>query len=615
MRKRAVPVARRAVAALRGFDSPQLVIGAGALMIVAQLAFRAWALYPSWFYVDDYNLLLDAQGEHLDAGYLLDPYNSHLMPGGRLIAWLVADSGQLNWGLAATLTLVAQAVAGVAALWMLTTLFGARWAVLAPLSLYLTSAMTVPAMMWWTASLNQVPLQCAFFLAVCTWVRYLRTGRRRWLLATTAAVSLGLFFYVKALLIFPVLAFITLAYFASGSSLQRVRGAIRRFWPAVVVGGATVAAYLAYYVSHVEEPFTETSASLIGRLADSMLGTAFISAVVGGPWRWAPNALPNAFADPPAWTLHIAWVLVVLIVLYGALRRTGSLRAWVLLLGYLVGLLVLLLNSRAPVYGSNIGLQYRYLTDAACAVALCLGLAFLPICGAEQASRPRDEPLLRLRVPTWGAAALVAVICASGVLSTVRYVGYWHSDNASDAFVHNLQADLRAQGEVDLADQTVPEAVIPGIFAPDNAVHRVTSLVSNRVSFPDASPRLAVVGEDGTLHSALIDEAITSRKGRIPDCGWLVNDDDSGRTIPLTGSAFLWEWWIRIGYLASQDSTVDVIAGSSHVTTTVDAGLNSLYVKVKGTFNSIHITGLDPGTTMCVDTVEVGQPVPGRRLD
>ena len=41
------------------------------------------------------------------------------MPGSRALVWLVESSGPLNWGLAATVTLVVQAVASLAALWML----------------------------------------------------------------------------------------------------------------------------------------------------------------------------------------------------------------------------------------------------------------------------------------------------------------------------------------------------------------------------------------------------------------------------------------------------------------------------------------------------------------
>ena len=173
------------------------VVGIGVALVVAHVAFRAWALLPSWFYLDDYNLLYDTTTSPFGLGYALEPHNSNLMPGGRALAWLVAGSGTLNWNVAAGMVLLLQALAAGAALWALLSLFGPRWGVLAPLLLYLTSAMTMPAMMWWTAALNQVPLQAALFLALGSWVNHLRTRKLVWLLATLVAVAVGLVFYVS----------------------------------------------------------------------------------------------------------------------------------------------------------------------------------------------------------------------------------------------------------------------------------------------------------------------------------------------------------------------------------------------------------------------------------
>jgi hypothetical protein len=137
-------------------------------------------------------------------------------------------------------------------------------------------------------------------------------------------------------------------------------------------------------------------------------------------------------------------------------------------------------------------------------------------------------------------------------------------------------------------------------------------VLSDRVAFPRASARLAVVAPDGTLQRALIGPGVVSRPGPRQDCGWLVGEQ--GRNIPLTGRAFPWVWWLRVGYLASQDSAVRVSAGSDHVDASVQAGLNSLYVRLDGTFDTVRIDGLDDDATLCVDTIEVGQPTPGGRL-
>ncbi len=594
-------------------DHPQLVVITGAALVIGQLVFRAWALYPSWFYLDDYGLLLEAQDQSPSLGYALTPWNGHLMPGGRWIASLVASSGTLNWGLAATITLLIQLLASVACLWMLITLFGNRWAVLAPLALYLTTAMTMPALMWWTACLSQLAIQLGFFLAVGCWVRYLRDDGTRWLLAAYGAVVLGLLFDVKALLILPVLVFVALAYFAHGSAWSRITQVVVRRRLAAAIGLPPVLLYVGYYVSAVDDPFVTPSLALVGELTDTMVGTAFVSALAGGPFDWSPLAPPNSFADPPGWTVHVAWVVVALTVLHGLLRRERTGRAWALLAGYLAVLVGLLAVSRAPVYGDVIGLEYRYLTDAACVVTLCLGLALLDLGGAPQSSRPRPVPLLRAPLPAWGTVALVAVISGAGLVSSVRHVEIWHTQNVSDAYVHRLQAELRTYGAVDLADQAVPDGVVPAEFTPDNQVRRIVELISDNASFPRSTPELAVVAADGALRKALIGSGVTSEPGPTPDCGWRVDED--GLAVPLSGRAFRWQWWIRIGYLSSTDSPLVVSAGDTVLDTRVVAGLNGLFAQVDGSFDEVRLDGLDPGATLCVDIIEVGQPEPGGTLE
>lgn len=605
----------RLVSWKRGLDSEgtaSAVVGIGVALVLAHVAFRAWALLPSWFYLDDYNLLYDATTSPFGLAYVLEPHNSNLMPGGRALAWFVESSGTLSWTLAAGIVLLLQALAAVAALWALVTLFGPRWGVLAPLVLYLTSAMTMPAMMWWTAALNQVPLQAALFLALGCWVRHLRTRGLGWLLATLVATALGLVFYVKALLFFPVLGFVALAWFATGGPLHRLVHVVRTYWAASLSAVALAVAYLAYYVAFVDAPFTETSPGVVGRISETMLGTAFMTGVLGGPWAWDPLAPPNAFADPPDVAVHVAWVVVALTVVYGVLTRRRTLRAWALLASYLLCCLALLVNSRGPEYGAIIGLEYRYLTDAAAIAAVCVGLAFLELRGAPDSSVPREPSLLRTPLRPALVVSLVVLVAAGGVVSSVRYVTYWHTLNESDAWIHALDRDLERLGRVDVADTAVPEGVISAAFAPDNAVSRMTPLLHGTADFPRTSSRLGVVAEDGTVRSALIGPGVRSEEGPTRGCGWKV--PPSGRTIPLTGRAFEWDWWVRIGYLYSDESTVTVTADDDEVEATLLPGLNSLYLRVSGSFDEIRIDGVAPGSTLCVDTIEVGQVEAGGPL-
>lgn len=593
---------------MAGCDTEVLVVTASMIAIGIAVTLRGWALYRGWFYADDYVLLHESQEASFGLGHLMEPYTSQLMPGGRFLVSLAGDASAGGYLRAAGQTVILTLVAGAAALWMLITAFGRRWAVLGLLTVYLTTAMTMQATLWWAAALNQVPLQVSFFLAVGAWLRYLRSNRWGWLLLTLFAVAFGLAFYVKTLLVLPVLAFLAVAYFAEGPLPRRVLDLVRQRWAAAALILAVGVGYSLYYAARVDTPFNDTSPSVAGTIADSMIGTAFASAVVGGPWRWSDLTAPTALAEPPTVAVHLAWVGIALTVIYVWLRRRASLRAWLLLGGYVIASWLLLVNSRAPLAEEIAGLQYRYLTDVACVLALSLGLATLPLVGAQESSSPRRPPVLLAQVPRAAVVLIVCSVTAMSATSSLRYAQIWIDSTAGGrSYIHNLQDGLRA-GSTDLVDTYVPPEMQYSLIPEENRLSLLANLISDNASFPEASPRLMVVDDDGKVHQAIIGDAVTARTGPNPDCGWPV--DDTGRTIPLTQAVGEGDWWLRIGYLAQATSPVEVSAGPRTVATEVLAGLNSLYVEIEGPFEAVRITGLDEDVQVCVDTIEVGAPIP-----
>ena len=593
---------------MQGEVSPTSVLVAGIVLILLQLCFRGWAALGSWFYGDDYNLLSFENGRPLSVARLMEPYNDHVMPGGRFLARVVSHAGTLNWELAAGLAVLGQLLASAAALWMLVTLFGPRLGILMPLTLYLFSAITLPAYIWWSAALIQLIPQAALMTAVGSWVRYLRSRSWRWLLATNAAVATGLLFSEKSALTFLVLIYLAVAYFAEGGPIDRVRSLIVTYWPAVLLAGLVGGAHTAFYVTNVDSALQSPSWSLAGKVAYNMLGSAFPTGVLGGPWRWTGEGVSAAYADPPLFAVYLSWVVLVASIAYLALHRTGTMRAWAFLTGYLVVLYGLLLTGRAPDFGARLALDYRFLTDGLVVMVLCLGLASMTLLDARQSSAARDEPLLRVSAPRTLIVALTVVIGLSGLVNSVVYTRVWQTTNASDAYLQALSKDLRTDGTTDLADVPVPKDVISPLNAPDNTVRLLADLASDTVRFPEASSRLVVPDDAGNLHPVEIELGVESRPGRTPGCGWRVAQ--TGRSIPLSARAFPWTWWLRVGYLASDNSQVRVSAGDSTVDTEVLAGLNTLFVRVEGSFTQIRIEGLDSGVSMCVDDIQVGQAVP-----
>jgi hypothetical protein len=589
-------------------DSRYLILGAGLLMVAVHLVHRGWIAFQGYFFADDYGLLFQGQRTDLGSHYLLAA-NGHLTPAGRFLIWVVAHSGVLNWRLAASISLTLDLLTCLAALSMCLTLFGWRWAALAPLALYLSTALTLPAFTWWISSLLLVPTQLAFFVGVTAWVRYLRGDGLRWALAALGGVAFALLFDVKGLVVLPVLAYLALAYFAEGSVCERVSVVLRRYWPAAAIGLPPLALYLWYFVSGGDQPTVAPTRALTGELVDTAVGDALPPALLGGPWRWESGIQPTSLADAPSWSVHASWVVLAAVVGYAWLRREKTLRAWGVLLLVLVIDLGLLLVTRAAPFGATVGREYRFLAEVAPAAALAVGLAFLRLLGAQQSSSERALLLLALRAGRRVGLGVVAVVSVLGLVSQTLYARHWHSANASEAYAKTLRSELRIHGRVDLMNWGVPEAVVQALSAPYNSVKMMASLVSDNASFPDATDRLIVVGDDGTLQRALIPEPLTGATGPVADCGWLLRSREVD--IPLDGSTYDAVWWVHLSYLASAPTTVTVAAGDSVVDGPVDQGLGELWVRVDGTVDSVRLSALASGATMCVDRVEVGQPEAG----
>lgn len=589
------------------------MIGMGLLMVAGQLAFRAWAVYGSWFYGDDYEYLRVGAEEDLGLDYLGMPHGGHLLPMTRLTAWWLTSSGDsLNWAFAATSIVALQAAASLAALWMFVTLFGRRWAVLGPLALYLSSAITMPAMIWWAAALNQLGHQAALFLAVGGWVQFERSRKARWVVLVLGAIGLSFFCDARGLFIPPLLAMLSVGWFAEGRLGQRIRDVLRRNWHAASAMVLAAALYWFQYSRAAEEDLLGGfDASLAWNLFDTMIGTAFGAGIVGGPWLWDITNPPTSYAAPPGWGTHLAWVLIALVVIHAFLTRHRSMRAFVMAATYIAALYAMVLVSRAPVAGAAIGTEYRYLTDSVPVVALAIGLAYLTLLGSPETSAPRREPMFTPVFRPWVAMILVAVVAVSGLWSSFTYARNFQTTNNAKEFVETYTTEVDALRPVDLADLGVPASVVTPLVWPQGALVKLSDLLEVDVRFPDATHRLGVVTEEGRISGALIDEPITSTEGPVEGCGWQIS---GSQRIPLTAEVIAWEWWMRIGYLAPEETDVVIRAGREVVETTLKPGLNSLFVKNVGGFDNVYVGGIDPDVTVCVDTIEVGTPVPGRPL-
>ena len=286
-------------------------------------------------------------------------------------------------------------------------------------------------------------------------------------------------------------------------------------------------------------------------------------------------------------------------------------RGWgVALLGLALDYAVLLL-TRGPAFGAIAGNEMRYLTVASLYLALGLGVVLLPLRGAPGSSRPRSTPLLALRLTPVIPVALATVVVVGSLASSITYVRTWQTDNPGRTYVQNVAAAAAADPTLDLLDGTVPPEVMSPVLAPYDRASVLLPLHVPGVTFPEVSNDLQVATADGSVAPARVPPATTTLPGPIAGCGWRVGAQ--GRTFVLDHPTIDYDWWLRVGYLASQRSVATVAAGNVTRQAVLNPSLGSLFVHVPGAYGEVRIEGLYPGTTLCVDVIDVGVPEAGDR--
>ncbi|WP_237449979.1 hypothetical protein [Nocardiopsis alba] len=374
---------REALASLWRSRNDRLLLTALAIVAVA-VALKAYVLSASSFVEDDYLFFAAANTGGLTPEYLLDLHKGHFMPGAMFLVYLQNAFLPYHWGTAAGTMLVLQTVAILAFLRLLWELFGRRWALLIPLTVYASAPLTIPVLGWWAAALNAVPFQLAIVLALLWTVRHLRTGVTMYAWWAAGAVVFGMLFSVKALFLPPLLFAFAVAFLYPGGLARSARYAFwldRRYW----LGMAALSlGYLALYLLRqragdgsegASVPVWEAASGLMRR----MVVEVFPTGALGGPYVWRPITPTGGLVDPLGPVLIGAWIVFVAIVVTSLLLRRRAWRAWALLAGHLVFVdVVPTVIARGHMYG-EVGADPRYVADAALVFALVLALAFLPV--------------------------------------------------------------------------------------------------------------------------------------------------------------------------------------------------------------------------------------------
>jgi hypothetical protein len=592
-----------------GAPTPAAVLPVAFALIAAQLAFRAWATFSSYWEGDDYLFIVQVfgpGGRSVDS--LVTGIAGHVMPGGLLLTWWVNHVSPYDWTLAASLLVGLQLLASLGCLRMLVVGFGRRWGIVPPLVLYLATAFSVQSALWWATGVQALPVQVAFFWAMSSQLQYLRTRRTSSALIAVAWVVAGLCFYEKSILVIGALGIVTVAWFTTGTARERALQVWRNYRVSLVANLVLGVAYLAFYVK-VGLSFDPGQAATypIGPTADVMVLRTWATTVVGGPFQWEHTAgSPISFATPSSPVVVLAVVVLGLVLREIARSRTTGLRAVLLPGFFLVCDVLLVVAGRATLIGPVIGRELRYLNELSAVTAAALAFATMSVRGAVEVNAVR-RPSVLLDRPK-GAVAACLVLGVLGTYSTAQYVRNWQHDDPARPFFTHLFADARTvPAGTPVVDAKVPDTFLWPLAFPNNTLSRLLRAMPHK-------PTFAAIGGDDFLGLApdghLRQLGVFPVQQAVPRPGarCAYRGGSGTTTIPLQAPLPPGEWWVRIGYVASADSAVTVSAGGRTQQGSVAQGLHTLWFAT-GTdeeVSDVEIGGLVGGAHLCTSDVSVG---------
>ena len=595
---------------------PDRFVLAGALLILLQLGFRAWALSGCWFYFDDLAFMSRAMNQPFDTGYLTESYGGHLMPAGFAVTWVLTKTAAFTWWPWALTLLLLQAVAAVGVLRLLVSMFGRQPFVLALLAGYLFWVFTLSAGIWFAAGINQLPMQIALGFGMTAHLAYLRTRRTRHLVTTLLWTVLGLLFFEKTLLLFGLYALVAVGWFGTGSTPARLRGLWDRYRTGIIAHTAVAVAYTVIYAEYgLNFSPAESNGVPWGPIAWNLVGIALAPALIGGPVSWQPLSV-GSFADPSDLLMLLSWIGVGAVISYASYTRARSARAWSLLGFTLLANVALLASARAGIVGPEIAREYRYQTESAAVAILCVGLAFLPLRGAVEAAEPRPDVPRSYESRTFVGVVTVAV-AGLAVLSGARYVDLWQARNPTEAYFAHVEDGLQDAATpghpVPLVDAGIPQTLLWAFRYPENSYSHMFRRYADQTSFPRNSiDDLYVFDDRGRL--APVQVAPARSMERTSGCGYRLDDDGTTR-IPLDGPVIGGGWWIDLGYRASAPTRMTLTAGEEVHDLELPAGGHHVFVQAAGEFEEVVLSDYPAGTDLCVTELVLGEPQPGPEAD
>lgn len=582
-------------------------VARGAVGLIAlQLLVRSVLAFGGDFYWDDLILVGRAGTQSLlSAQYLFDDHDGHVMPGAFLVAGAITRLAPLEWVGPAISLLVLQLLASAALLRALHVILGWRPVLLIPLTFALFTPLTVPGFAWWAAGLNSLPMLAALAWVCADAILLVRTGNRRYA-ATGVLVYLGglLFFEKSAVIPFVAFAVAALLAWVTGASVAEVWRRGIRLWSGLL---AVTAAWVGVYLIVVDQQRWSLDLGMTWDLLLRSVTHGIVPGLAGGPWDWQRWAPASPWATPSMTVMVLGWLVLAAVVAVSLARKERIGPVWLAAVGYAVACQVPIYLMRSSQFTAlELAQTLRYLPDLVVVLALLAAVAFRAPNRAS--SRRLDASPARSVVVTVLAAAFVG----SSLYSTVTFLRVWQ-DSPVPAYLDNARAGLSSVDPLaaPLLDQEVDPLIMQRVAAPENLASHMFALLPERPEFSSATTELRVLDSTGRLRDALVTWVRTIVPGPAPNCGYLVQTEDSEIVMPLDGPLLPADWTAEINYLANSEGSLTMsLTEGLPVKVPVHPGLNRVFVRLSGAGDAVRVSANTAALSVCIASGPIGFVAP-----
>jgi len=579
----------------------------GILVLQAVLVGRY--VRDSWFFVDDFLFLRQGLDEPLSLDYLRLGLFEHFSPVHRFVDWAFIRTAGLNWTVAASVLMLLVAGCTLSFFYLTSAIISDRRRVLVVTGLYAVSLFFVRNAVWWTGGIHLMFVTIATLVCLGGFARWLIDRSPFNLAISVAALTFALLTHEHGLLIIGYLVLLrALVLEPRITSWRTAIHSVRNDWYAWVLYVALTAVaagnFLAnYYAESTRPPVGDLLRYLWYAVAEGFFSTLFLVKV------------PEARIATPVVSGAIALACGLAIVVGSLVVHRGAWRPWtVFFLSFLVGSLALGLN-RTVQFGPTIGREPRYHMALAALFLVCAAVAFD---GARRFAIPKARSSVAFAV----ALVLGVTYLFAFVRSAPRVAAMDGSVPLTEAFFDQLGQDLgnerRLGREPVIANEAMPEEIVPSFLAPFNRFDRALGLFDEGLVV-ERGPTTHRVSSTGALVPVDVEAMESSDLAAIwpsdnnrscyapPDGGGEVrfSDLDQGLTDPIV---------VRIDYVADPGSSGTLIATNVDGTQSsrrfiLPAGVDTVDLFVDGTSNRELSVRLDDAGA-CVSSVEVANLVP-----